>query len=115
MLQINNKKVPQKHYAQVQTIHRFICTKNTVSFFFLCSQTDFSGKIADDYIEHLQNLECKLSVFSVCVSMWLFQAQSAKDSVPLRKAPGIPVNKDKPVRKFGKRVREKFASHRTLI
>nr|XP_012779321.2 unconventional myosin-XV [Maylandia zebra] len=28
------------------------------------------------------------------------QAQSAKDSVPLRKAPGIPVNKDKPVRKF---------------
>lgn len=57
------------------------------------------------------------SLFSlcVCVSMWLFQAQSAKDSVPLRKAPGIPVNKDKPVRKFGKRVREKFASHRTLI
>ncbi|XP_047189847.1 unconventional myosin-XV [Scophthalmus maximus] len=28
------------------------------------------------------------------------QAQSGKDSVPQRKAPGVPINKEKPVRKF---------------
>lgn len=91
MLQINNKNVPQKHYAQVQTIHRFICTKNTVSFFFLCSQTDFSGKIADDYIEHLQNLECKLSVFSLCVCVYVaFSGSVSQGQRPSEKSSGHP-------------------------
>lgn len=35
----------------------------------------------------------------------LFQVQSGKDSVPRRKAPGIPVNRDTPVRKCGKNQR----------
>lgn len=58
--------------------------------------------------KYVQSLECKLPFLS-----WLlFQVQSGKDSVPRRKAPGIPVNKDTPVRKFGKNqweyVREYF-------
>lgn len=51
----------------------------------------------------LQSPECKPPVFS----LWPFQVQSGKDSVPRRKAPGIPVNKDTPVRKFGKRGRRR--------
>lgn len=83
------------HFWNVLHLHSPVqCGFSSLLLCWLCP--DFN-QITRDIMS--AKLECKPSALSV----WIFQVQSGEDSVPRRKAPGVPVNKDTPVRKFGKR------------